>query len=59
MRVVNAGIDANDLSRLKGGKRCLKESDIERLSKYLDAVVIPQWNTISSEKKKATKFEIL
>ncbi len=56
---LNVGIDANDLSRFKGGKECLKQSDVEVLSKYLDEVVIPQWNNISSEKKKATKLEIL
>ncbi len=56
---LNVGIDASDLSRFKGGKDCLKETDVEVLSKYLDAVVIPQWNIISSDKKKATKLEIL
>ncbi len=39
---LNVGIDVNDLSRFKGGMNCLKESDIEMLSEYLNAVVIPQ-----------------
>lgn len=46
---LNVGTDVNDLSRFKGGMNCLKESDVEILSKYLDAVVIPQWVTISKE----------
>lgn len=29
---------------------CLKKSDVEILSEYLNAVVIPQWNTVSPEK---------
>ena len=28
---------------------CLKESDVEKLSEYLNAVVIPQWNTVVKE----------
>lgn len=30
---------------------CLKQSDIEVLSEYLNAVVIPQWKTVTKEKK--------
>jgi len=56
---LNVGIDVNDLSRFKGGMECLKQSDVEILSEYLNAVVIPQWKNISPEKKKATKLEIL
>lgn len=40
---LNVGIDVNDLSRFKGGMECLKDSDVQLLSEYLDAVVIPQW----------------
>ncbi len=43
---LNVGIDVNDLSRFKGGMECLKESEVEVLSEYLDAVVIPQWNMV-------------
>lgn len=46
---VNVGIDVNDLSRFKNGMDCLKESDVEKLSEYLNAVVIPQWNTVVKE----------
>lgn len=49
---LNVGIDVNDLSRFKGGMECLKPSDVEVLSEYLDAVVIPQWNTVVKEPKK-------
>lgn len=49
---LNVGIDVNDLSRFKGGMDCLKKSDIEVLSEYLNAVVIPQWNTVVKEPKK-------
>lgn len=33
---VNVGIDVNDLSRFKNGMDCLKESDVEKLSEYLN-----------------------
>lgn len=49
---LNVGIDVNDLSRFKGGMDCLKESDVEILSEYLNAVVIPQWNAVVKEPKK-------
>ena len=48
----NIGMDVNDLSRFKGGMD-LKESEIEVLSEYLDAVVIPRWNSVIPDK--ATK----
>lgn len=47
---LNVGIDVNDLSRFKGGMECLKQSDVEVLFEYLNAVVIPQWNTVFPEK---------
>jgi len=37
---LNAGFDANDLSHFKNGCDCLKDSDIELLSEYLDVVYI-------------------
>ena len=46
---LNVGVDVNDLSRFKNGMDCLKESDVEKLSEYLNAVVIPQWNTVVKE----------
>ncbi len=54
---LNVGIDVNDLSRFKGGMNCLKQADIKRLSEYLEAVVIPQWNTVTKkpEKKKSNR----
>lgn len=56
---LNVGIDVNDLSRFKGGMECLKQSDVEKLSEYLNAVVIPQWNTVIPKKKKTSKWEVL
>lgn len=49
---LNVGIDVNDLSRFKGGMECLKKSEVELLSEYLNTVVIPQWNTVAKEPKK-------
>jgi hypothetical protein len=43
---INIGVDVNDLSRFKNGMNCLKQSDVEVLSEYLDEVHIPQWNTV-------------
>lgn len=56
---LNVGIDVNDLSRFKGGMECLQGSDVEVLSEYLDAVVIPQWKSIAPEKKLMTMRERL
>lgn len=56
---LNVGIDVNDLSRFKGGMKCLKQSDVEKLSGYLNAVVIPQWNIVIQKKKKTSKWEVL
>lgn len=46
---LNIGVDVNDLSRFKGGMDCLKQSDVEVLSEYLNAVYIPQWNTVNKK----------
>lgn len=56
---LNIGLDANELSRFKGGMDCLKESDANKLSEYLNAVVIPQWNMAIPKKKKTSKWEVL
>lgn len=56
---LNVGVDVNDLSRFKGGMDCLKESDANKLSEYLNAVVIPQWNMAIPKKKKPSKWEVL
>lgn len=56
---LNVGIDVNDLSRFKGGMECLKQSDVEILSEYLNAVVIPQWNTVTPEKKMTAREYLL
>ena len=49
---LNVGIDVNDLSRFKGGMECLKQSDVEMLSEYLNEVHIPQWKTVTKQPKK-------
>lgn len=56
---LNVGVDVNDLSRFKGGMNCLKGSDIEKLFEYLNAVVIPQWNTVIPKKKNPSKWTVL
>lgn len=56
---LNVGVDVNDLSRFKGGMECSQQSDVEILSEYLNAVVIPQRQDISVEKNKATKLDAL
>lgn len=56
---LNVGIDVNDLSRFKGGMDCLKQSDVEMLSEYLNEVHIPQWKTVIKEKKPMTMRERL
>lgn len=56
---LNVGIDVNDLSRFKGGMECLKQSDVEILSEYLNEVHIPQWKTVIKEKKPMTMRERL
>lgn len=54
---LNVGIDVNDLSRFKSGMECLKQSDVEILSEYLNEVHIPQWKTVIKEKKPMTMRE--
>ena len=56
---LNVGIDANDLSRFKGGMECLKQSDVEVLSEYLNEVHIPHWKTAIKEKKQMSMRERL
>lgn len=56
---LNVGIDANDLSRFKGGMECLKQSDIEILSEYLNEVYIPQWKTVTKENKMTARERLL
>lgn len=48
---LNIGVDVNDLSRFKGGMECLKQSDVEILSEYLNEVNIPQRKTVTRESK--------
>jgi hypothetical protein len=57
----NTGIDGNDLSRFKHGMDCLENSDIKILSAYLDCIVIPQWNIVTSgsEKKMSARERLL
>lgn len=38
----NNGWDINILSIFKSGMKCLKQSDVEVLSEYLNEVYIPQ-----------------
>ena len=52
MIALNIGVDVNDLSRFKGGMDCLKQSDVEILSEYLNEVHIPQWKTVTKQPKK-------
>lgn len=52
---LNIGLDVNNLSRFKGGLNSLKESDVKLLSEYLDAIVIPQWNTIAKRQNAESK----
>jgi len=56
---LNIGIDVNDLSRFKGGMECLKQSDVEVLSEYLNEVHIPQWKTVIKGKKQMSLRERL
>ncbi len=56
---LNVGIDVNDLSRFKGGMECLKQSDVEILSEYLNEVHIPQWKTVTKEKPMTLRERLL
>ena len=52
---VNAGISESDLSKFKRGMNSLKDLDVDRLSEYLNAVVIPQWGRVTPETKPKRK----
>lgn len=56
---VNAGISESELSRFKNGVDSLKESDMKLLADYLNAVVIPQWNTSKKPEKQMSMRERL
>lgn len=56
---LNVGIDANDLSRFKGGMDNLKPSDVEILSEYLNEVHIPQRRTVTPEKQMTMRERLL
>lgn len=56
---LNVGIDVNDLSRFKSGMEYLEQSDVEVLSEYLNAVVIPQRKTIIKEKPMSLRGRLL
>lgn len=59
MIALNIGIDVNDLSRFKGGMECLKQSDVEILSEYLNEVHIPQWKAVIKEKPVTARERLL
>ena len=54
---VNAGLSESELSRFKNGVDALKKSDVKLLAEYLNAVVIPQWNTVVKESEIKPKKE--
>ena len=56
---LNVGVDVNDLSRFKGGMESLKVTEVKRLSEYLNAVVIPQWNIRKEPEKKKSYRDLL
>ncbi len=56
---LNTGIDVNDLSRFKGGMECLKQSEVEILSEYLNEVHIPQWKAVTKEKPMTARERLL
>ncbi len=56
---LNVGVDVNDLSRFKGGMECLKQSDVEVLSEYLNEIHIPQWKTVTKEKPMTMRERLL
>ena len=47
--------DVNDLSRFESGMEYLKKSDVKLLSKYLNAVSIPQWVIHAKKQKQSLK----
>ena len=58
---LNVGVDSSDLSHFKNGRNSLKESDVQMVSAYLDAVVIPEGKKekVSSVEKRVTKRALL
>ena len=56
---VNAGISESELSRFKNGVDALKESDMQLLAEYLNAVVIPVWNVAKEPEKQMSMRERL
>lgn len=56
---LNIGVDVNDLSRFKGGMECLKQSEVEILSEYLNEVHIPQWKAVTKEKPMTARERLL
>lgn len=56
---LNVGVDVNDLSRFKCGMECLKPSDVQILSEYLNEVHIPQRRTVTPEKKMTAREYLL
>ena len=56
---LNTGVDVNDLSRFKGGMECLKQSEVEILSEYLNEVHIPQWKAVTKEKPMTARERLL
>ena len=59
MIALNIGVDVNDLSRFKGGMECLKQSEAEILSEYLNEVHIPQWKADAKEKPMTARERLL
>ena len=59
MIALNIGVDVNDLSRFKGGMECLKQSEVEILSEYLNEVHIPQWKAVTKEKPMTARERLL
>ncbi len=59
MIALNIGVDVNDLSRFKGGMECLKQSEVEILSEYLNEVHIPQWKAVTKEKTMTARERLL
>lgn len=56
---VNVGISESDLSKFKGGMNSLKDLDVDRLSEYLNAVVIPQWGRVAPKKQMSMRERLL
>lgn len=56
---VNVGISENDLSKFKRGMNSLKDLDVDRLSEYLNAVVIPQWGRVEPKKQMSMRERLL